>query len=134
MNKKEIGELLKTFRKANHYSVKEVTLALEQYNIHIAVKTYYGYEAGRNKPKLDVFLALCKIYKYDILELVWEFPSLRNTETQLLRNYQALDANGKSAVNTLVKYELERTKAMKYWRDKTEFLQKQLTNTEDMRK
>ena len=127
MNKKEIGDLLKRFRKTNHYSVEEVVTLLEERDIHIARKTYYGYEAGTNKPNLDVFLALCNIYQYDILELICEFPALRNQETQMLRNYQALDANGKSAVNALIKYELERTNAMKYWREKAELSQKQLS-------
>ena len=126
MNKKEIGDLLRKFRKENHYSVEELVILLEEYDIHIACKTYYGYESGMNQPKLDVFLALCNIYQYDILKLICEFPSLRSQETQMLRNYQALDANGKSAVNALIKYELERTNAMKYWRDKAELHQKQL--------
>ena len=127
MNKKEIGDLLKRFRKTNHYSVKQLITLLEEQDIHIASKTYYGYESGKNKPNLDVFLALCNVYQYDILELICEFPSLRSHETQMIRNYQALDANGKSAVNALIKYELERTNAMKYWREKAELSQKQLS-------
>lgn len=127
MNKKEIGDLLKRFRKTNHYSVEEIITLLEERDIYIASKTYYGYESGTNKPNLDVFLALCNIYQYDILELICEFPSLRSHETQMIRNYQALDANGKSAVNALIKYELERTNAMKYWREKAELSQKQLS-------
>ena len=127
MDKKEIGNLLKKFRKTNHYSVKQLITLLEEQDIHIASKTYYGYESGKNKPNLDVFLALCNVYQYDILELICEFPSLRSHETQMIRNYQALDANGKSAVNALIKYELERTNAMKYWREKAELSQKQLS-------
>ena len=132
MNKKEIGDLLKKFRKENHYSVEEIITLLEEHNIYIASKTYYGYESGTNQPKLDVFLALCNIYQYDIVELIFEFPSLRHQETQMLRNYQALDANGKSAVNSLIKYELARTNAMKYWRDKAGLHQKQLEKMKKM--
>lgn len=127
MTKKEIGALLKNFRKTSHYSASQVVTALEEYDVNIALKTYYGYEAGTHKPSLDVFFALCKIYKYDILELICAYPDLNKHDTQFIHNYQSLDANGKSAVNALLKYELERTKAMNSWREKAVFYQKQLT-------
>lgn len=126
MTKKEIGTLLKNFRETNHYSASQVVTALEEYDVNIALKTYYGYEAGTHKPSLDVFFALCKIYKYDILELICEYPDLNKRDMQFIHNYQSLDATGKSAVNALIKYELERTKAMKDWREKAVFYQKQL--------
>ncbi len=133
MTKKEIGMLLRSLRKTNHYSVVQLVTLLEEFDVHIAVKTYYGYEAGINTPSLNTFFALCNIYKYDILKLICEFPPVNNQEAQLIRNYHALDANGKSAINALMKYELDRTKALKFCREKVEFLQKQIMeHTENM--
>lgn len=69
MKNPNISKALKAYRKANHYSVSDVVVKLEEQHLIVAEKTIYGWECGRTQPDADTLLALCKIYKIDnILE------------------------------------------------------------------
>jgi len=106
MTKKELGELLKKLRKMNHYSVTEVIEQLVQLDVHIAAKTYYGYEAGIHEPDLTTFFTLCKIYKYDNLALLHEFSTVDTNDILLLQKYHLLDKQSQNLLNAVLEYTL----------------------------
>lgn len=63
MKNNKIGELLKTYRKINHWSVEDVSTRLkEDYGFNIAEKTIYGWESNQAHPTCDTFVALCEMY------------------------------------------------------------------------
>lgn len=69
MKNNNIGEILKEYRKANKYTVNEVSDLLKQQNFIAAPKTIYGWESNRSLPDADTLLTLCKIYNIeDILK------------------------------------------------------------------
>ena len=60
MKNNKIGDLLKTYRKTNHWSVEDVSIKLkEEYGLNIAEKTIYGWESNQAHPTADTFVALC---------------------------------------------------------------------------
>ena len=62
MKNPNIAKVLKAYRKLNHYSVEDLVLKLENYNLSVAPKTIYGWEGGQAQPDADTLLILCKIY------------------------------------------------------------------------
>ena len=63
MKNNKIGELLKTYRKINQWSVEDVATKLkEDYGFNIAEKTIYGWESNQAHPTCDTFVALCEMY------------------------------------------------------------------------
>lgn len=63
MKNNKIGELLKTYRKINHWSVEDVSVRLkEDYGLNIAEKTIYGWESNQAHPTCDTFVSLCEMY------------------------------------------------------------------------
>ncbi len=64
MDRNNLGDMLKFYRKLNRLKVNDVTLLLkENYNIELSAKTIYGWESNQNPPSADKFLCLCEIYK-----------------------------------------------------------------------
>ena len=57
-----IPQVLKEYRKRNHYSVNDVSLMLRERSIHVAPKTIYGWESGQANPSADILLVLCELY------------------------------------------------------------------------
>ncbi len=64
MKNNKIGKMLKTYRKLNALSVREVVLELQdKYGVNVAEKTVYGWESNQAHPTSDVFVALCDMYR-----------------------------------------------------------------------
>lgn len=64
MKNPNLGRMLRYYRNANSYSVKEVVAKLnKEYDISISPKTLYGWENSQNQPSADTLLVLCKLYK-----------------------------------------------------------------------
>lgn len=65
-----LGQSLREYRKANHYTVQQIVdIMHSEYGIEISPKTLYGWENGQNQPSADNLLILCKIYRItNILE------------------------------------------------------------------
>jgi transcriptional regulator with XRE-family HTH domain len=70
MNNKNLGRALRYYRKANHYTVKQIADKMKKdYGVSLSPKTIYGWENNQNQPSADNLLILCKIYKItNILE------------------------------------------------------------------
>ncbi len=106
MDKKQIGNRLKELRASSSLSVEEVLHILkEKYSIEVRPNTLYGYENGRTSPDVDLFLALCKIYKCrDILYEfgytdVKELYNIHNPEEkEIIEKYQKLPETGKDMI------------------------------------
>lgn len=106
MDKKQIGNRLKELRASSSLSVEDVLHILkEKYSIEVRPNTLYGYENGRTSPDVDLFLALCKIYKCrDILYEfgytdVKELYNIHNSEEkEIIEKYQKLPENGKDMI------------------------------------
>lgn len=106
MDKKQIGNRLKELRASSSLSVDEVLHILkEKYSIEVRPNTLYGYENGRTSPDVDLFLALCKIYKCrDILYEfgytdVKELYNIHNPEEkEIIEKYQKLPETGKDMI------------------------------------
>ena len=106
MDKKQIGNRLKELRASSSLSVEEVLHILkEKYSIEVRPNTLYGYENGRTSPDVDLFLALCKIYKCrDILYEfgytdVKELYNIHNPEEkEIIEKYQPLPETGKDMI------------------------------------
>lgn len=109
-----IGKQLKELREQNNLTRKEAVDKLRELGIDISDKTLYGYESGRNSANADMFLALCKIYKCNnIMETfsdTVEDVLFTNIEWNIIEKYRALDDLGKEYVNTILNWEVERTK------------------------
>lgn len=64
-----IATILKEYRGRTGLTGKQVVTILKKYGISISEKTLLGYESGVGTPRVNTFLALCKIYKIsDIME------------------------------------------------------------------
>lgn len=64
MKHTNLGRALRYYRKANHYTVQQITDKMKRdYNVSLSPKTIYGWENGQNQPSADNLLILCKIYK-----------------------------------------------------------------------
>ncbi|MBR1864917.1 MAG: helix-turn-helix transcriptional regulator [Lachnospiraceae bacterium] len=70
MKNTNLGRMLRYYRKANMYSVKQVVEKLSrEYDTNISPKTLYSWENSQNQPSADLLLMLCRIYKINnILE------------------------------------------------------------------
>lgn len=64
MNNPNLGRMLRYYRKANKYSVQQVTdLFAQKYGVSLSIKTIYGWENGQSQPSADNLLILCKLYQ-----------------------------------------------------------------------
>lgn len=110
----DIGKQLKELREQNNLTRKEAVDKLREHGIDISDKTLYGYESGRNSANADMFLALCKIYKCNnIMETfsdTVEEVLFTNIEWNIIEKYRDLDDRGKEHVNSVLGWEIERTK------------------------
>lgn len=70
MKNSNLGQALRYYRKANHFTVQQVVDCLhKQYDVILSPKTLYGWETSQTQPSADNLLLLCKIYKIsNILE------------------------------------------------------------------
>lgn len=120
MDKKQIGNRLKELRASSSLSVEEVLHILkEKYSIEVRPNTLYGYENGRTSPDVDLFLALCKIYKCrDILYEfgytdVKELYNIHNPEEkEIIEKYQKLPETGKDMIRGALGIEKEECQKM----------------------
>ncbi len=71
MKNEMIGEVLRNFRRANNYSIKDVHKLLKERYIIAAEKTIYSWESGRSQPDADTLLILCDLY--DIKDILGTF-------------------------------------------------------------
>lgn len=62
MRNENIPKVLKEYRKKNHFTVKDVSLMLEERSFAVATKTIYGWESGQASPSADILLTLCELY------------------------------------------------------------------------
>lgn len=58
----KIARTLKQLRHDRAMTVNDVVKRLGDESVNIAVKTLYGWESGQALPRLDVFIALCRVY------------------------------------------------------------------------
>lgn len=91
---KYIPMALKEYRKKNQYSVKDVSLMLQERSYDISPKTIYGWENGQSQPSADVLLTLCELYNVtNILSAFgYEEPEefhLTSQERALIKSYRA---------------------------------------------
>ena len=85
---RDVGEKLKMLRYNAGYSVQEVCeLLKEEYDMEIAVNTMNSYENDRRTPNVQVFFALCDLYKCsNILEYFNADGKERDTPVLILGN------------------------------------------------
>ena len=70
MRNSQIPQVLKEYRRKNHFSVNDVSLMLHERSIHVAPKTIFGWESGQANPSADTLLVLCELYNIsDILSV-----------------------------------------------------------------
>ncbi len=67
MRKKHISNVLKEYRKRNHYTVEDISILLRERDIRVAPKTIYGWENGHSSPNTEVFMILCDLYDLKFL-------------------------------------------------------------------
>lgn len=60
--KKSIGTILKSARKKAGLKIEDVQKMLLKNDIHLALKTIYGWENDFSMPNINIFLLLCKHY------------------------------------------------------------------------
>lgn len=65
MKNPNISKVLKAYRKLNRYTINDLVVRLEGYNLSVAPKTIYGWESGQTQPDADTLLLLCKIYNIE---------------------------------------------------------------------
>jgi hypothetical protein len=76
MKNYNVGNVLKTYRKRNSLSVRDVCLILrDDYQIHTAPKTIYGWESNQAHPTTDTFLVLCEIYQIGNISSIFGLES-----------------------------------------------------------
>lgn len=115
MKNKYIPIALKEYRKKNQLTVDEVSQLLEEYSIHVAPKTIYGWESGQAKPSADILLTLCDIYNIsDVLAAFRyrdsdDFFHVTASERALLESYRK-HPDMQKAVNKLLNLTVVRKK------------------------
>lgn len=93
------GERLKIVRKEIKYSQEKLGKL-----IGYGDSTITGYENGTNKPNLDVFIKLCKIFNRDPNyflqdDIVGIAPKLNPEDKNIIDSYNALSSHDKDIVN-----------------------------------
>lgn len=106
--KKNIAKVLKEYRKKNHYSVKDVSILLQERSIKAAPKTIYGWESGQSQPNADILLTLCELYNIENILSVFGYGDavdfrLSSQERALVKSYRA-HPELQSAVNILLQH------------------------------
>lgn len=96
MENKQIGHVLKYYRKAKNLTVSKVSEYLSEKNFPAAPKTIYGWENGHSQPNTETLLLLCNLY--EIEDILYAFgygkvPSadpvhLTSHEEELIRQYR----------------------------------------------
>ena len=108
MENKSFGSKLRLLRERSKKSVKEVIEELQKYEIYITDKTLYSYENDKRTANMDMFLALCKIYKCNnIMEVFSDAVDdvlFTNAEWNIIEKYRTLDDDGRKHID----YELNR--------------------------
>lgn len=104
--KKNIAKVLKEYRKRNNYSVKDVSILLEERDIKAAIKTIYGWESGQSQPSADILLTLCEIYNIENILSAFGYSDkvdfqISSQERALVKSYRA-HPELQSAVNILL--------------------------------
>ena len=104
--KKNISKVLKEYRKRNNYSVKDVSILLEERDIKAAPKTIYGWESGQSQPNADTLLTLCEIYNIENILSAFGYTDkvefqINSQERALVKSYRA-HPELQSAVNILL--------------------------------
>lgn len=95
MKGRQIGELLRKYRKQRGWTVADVAVQLrEQYEVHVAEKTIYGWESDQSYPRTETLLFLCELYQIDNLFSIFsgttgtnEFP-ITPEERKLIERYR----------------------------------------------
>lgn len=123
MSKKNIGPVLRNYRKDLKLSVEEVSQMLKLYDINISPKTIYNYETSFREPDADTLMALCEIYNIRNVLDTFGYTNSNCTDNQqeklilsqddklALSLFQQLDDNDKAEIRGEMKHML---KAEKY--------------------
>ncbi len=95
------GERLKAVRKEFKYSQEKLGILVEYGNT-----TINGYENGTNKPNLDVFIKLCKIFNRDPNYFLQDdianiTPKLNPEDQYIIDHYKSLTPHDKEIVDHL---------------------------------
>lgn len=101
------GERLKVIRKEFKYSQEKLGRLIGYGNT-----TINGYESGINKPSLDVFIKLCKIFdrepNYFLQDdIIGVTPKLNPEDQDIIDNYKSLTPHDKEIVDHIFKMEPE---------------------------
>lgn len=106
MSKEIIGQKLRSLRENIGYNANDVSdLLQKRYSLDVNYKTIYNYEKGRSSPDIDIFLALCAIYKCrDVLfefgyTDIKEIYNIHNSEEkEVVEKYRKLPESGKDLI------------------------------------
>lgn len=101
------GERLKVIRKEFKYSQEKLGSLIGYGNT-----TINGYESGANKPSLDVFIKLCKIFNRDPNYFLQDYitsvaPKLNPEDQHIIDNYKSLTTHDREIVDHIFKMEPE---------------------------
>ncbi|MCF2705098.1 helix-turn-helix domain-containing protein [Enterocloster clostridioformis] len=111
MASKEFSNTLKNLRIKAGYTQKQV-----YEHFKIPQSTFSSWEVGKSEPSGDMLIKLCEFYKCDMMK---EFsPSINDIsftskEFMLIEGYRKLDDIGKSHLESIMTWEIERMESLK---------------------
>ena len=95
MKSRQIGEILRKYRKQRGWSVADVAIQLrENYKVNVAEKTIYGWESDQSYPRTETLLLLCELYQIESLTNDFVVPTNTNEfpitteERKLIEKYR----------------------------------------------
>lgn len=95
MNEKNIGSVLRYYRKLHKLSVQDVSEYLFEHNAKVSVKTIYGWENNHSNPDIQILFLLCDLYKIDDILSAFHIKQeaspeihLTTKEIALIQNYR----------------------------------------------
>ena len=97
MNKTEIANNLRYYRRQSHLTGPEVIELLKEKGIIFSVKALYNWETGRSQPDCDTFIKLCDIYGIESIITAFGYVpgksdnKYKSHKTELLHKAHQLD-------------------------------------------
>lgn len=95
MKSRQIGEILRKYRKQRGWTVADVAIQLrDNYKVNVAEKTIYGWESDQSYPRTETLLLLCELYQIESLSSNFVVPASTNEfaitpeERKLIEKYR----------------------------------------------
>lgn len=95
MKSRQIGEILRKYRKQRGWSVADVAIQLrDNYELNVAEKTIYGWESDQSYPRTETLLLLCELYQIESFSSDLIIPASTNEfqitseERRLIEKYR----------------------------------------------